>query len=137
MASKKDRVKQVWHLFAGLLILMHGFASFEENDFKSAGGYIGVALLALVVAGVHKYIDRSFNNADVAFFLLEAVTLSYSAWDYGEEDKKVLSYFIGAAAILFFIMAIVSLISTDEHGRKRSRKHHHRRRSNPSTGNEI
>jgi hypothetical protein len=135
MGLKKNRVRQLGHLIAGLLILAHGFASFEASDFKSAGGYIGVALLAFIVAGLYKRIERSFHNGDVAFYLLEAVTLSYSAFHYQEESKVFLSYFTGTAAVLFFIVAIVCLSINDEPKRKRSRRY--RRKRSQTTANVL
>ncbi len=112
---KKGKLKQAGHLLAGVLLMIHGFASFEDKDFKAAAGYLGVAILALMIAGLHKFINRTFSQADVAFFLLEAVTLFYSAWEYRDEERFALSYFITAAGIGYFIWAFFSLIFKDDH----------------------
>ena len=125
---KKGKLKQGGHLLAGLLILVHGFAAFEEKDFKAAAGYLGVAILALIVAGLHKFINRNFRQADVAFFFLEAATLLFSAWEYREENRIVLSYFIAAAGIGYLLWAFFSLILKDEHERRHSETHRNRKR---------
>jgi hypothetical membrane protein len=134
MASKTDRVKQAWHLFAGLLVLMPAFSSFEGGDFKSAAGYFAVAMLALIAAGVHKHIERNFQSADIPFFLLEAITLSYSAWHYREEGRQFLSLLVGAVAVVFLFLAIKCVMTSDEPRKKRSRKHFQKRSVNTSAG---
>lgn len=127
---KRGKLKQTGHLLAAILIMIHGFASFEDKDFKAAAGYLGVAVLALIVAGLHKFINRTFSQADVAFLLLESVTLFYSGWEYREEGRFALSYFIIAAAIGYFIWAFFSLIFKDDHrghsssqGKRKKQRH--------------
>lgn len=134
---KKGKLKQAGHLLAGLLILVHGFAAFEEKDFKAAAGYLVVAVIALIVAGLHKFINRTFNQADLAFFFLEAATLLFSAWEYREEGRLVLSYFIAAAGIGYFIWAFFTLIFKDDHhGEHHSSQRSSRRRSSSSRAHE-
>jgi len=46
MGNKK--LKQLSHLLASVLILMHGFSAIEEGNFKSSAGYFGIAIIALI-----------------------------------------------------------------------------------------
>jgi hypothetical protein len=112
---RRITLSQIIHLFAGILILMHGFSSFEDSEFKLATGYFCIAIVSLLVAGLDKYVNKKFNRADVAFFLLESITLLYSAWDYKMEGKNSMFYIIAVFGILYIILSFATLIFSGNH----------------------
>jgi hypothetical protein len=120
---KRITLAQITHLVGSILILIHAFSSFEDKDFKAAAGYFCVAIFALLVAGLDKYIAKRFNQADVAFFLLEGVTLLYSGWDYKMEGNLIMFYTLTFFGGLYFIISFASLLFADNH-----KKYHHSRR---------
>jgi hypothetical protein len=121
----KQRVNELAHVFAGLILLFHGFDAFEAGDFKSASGYLSLGLLYMVVAGLHKTISKKFVQGNAAFFLLESVTIVYSGWHYKTKGHPYLYYLMTAAGIMFFILSCHSFISEDK---PRKKKHRKRRR---------
>jgi len=79
------------------------------------------------VAGLYKSINRQFHQADVAFFLLEAVTIFYSGWDYNEKGHKALFYIMAIIAALYFLFAFACMIFYDTHHKKHASDKSHRR----------
>ncbi|MDB5248457.1 MAG: hypothetical protein JWQ40_2851 [Segetibacter sp.] len=128
----KEKLQQLGHLLAGLIVMIHGFDSFESGDYKPAAGYLGVAVLFMLLAGWHKSITQQFLQGDVAFFLLEAVIMFYAAWDYSNKGHTVMFFGMAIAGAVFVIFALVSiLLNNDMPSRNKSRRKK-RRRSSPS-----
>ena len=122
---KKDKLQQLIHLVAGIIVLIYGFDSFEAGDFLSATVYLTMAIIFLIVSGTHKWIMQKFMKADVAFFLLESATILYSGWRYKLHGHLYLFYTMLAAATLYFVFAVASLFAKDKpkrHSRKRKRR---------------
>jgi uncharacterized membrane protein HdeD (DUF308 family) len=130
---KKRQFKQAGHLLAGVLILVHGIAAFRQRDFEAAVVYLVIAILVLAIAVSHRYMNQRFRRVDVAFFLLEAATLIFSAWEYRAEKGYILSYLMFAVGIGYAIWACLTLIFEDSHGRRRFSPERHRKhmRSTP------
>lgn len=118
----KEKIKGLMHLIAGLIVLFHGFDSFESGDFKSASAYLGFAILYMLVAGLHRSIIKRFLQADTAFFLLEAITILYSAWHYKTLNHLVLYYLLAAAGLTFIVLSLSSVNDADKPRRKNKRK---------------
>ncbi|HEX8459799.1 MAG TPA: hypothetical protein VF623_00150 [Segetibacter sp.] len=128
----KEKMLQLAHLTAGIITLIHGFDTFGTGDFKSAGGYLSLAVLFILVAGVNKWMSKQFLQANVAFFLLEAVTIIYSGWHYNTKGHKVFFYLMAAAGIVYFVLALLNINSAERTGKKRRSK---KRRSSSSSSN--
>lgn len=121
----KEKWQQLGHLIAGLIIIVHGFDTLERGDIFSAAAYFSLAIMFMIVAGAHKNIRRSFMQSDVAFFLLEAVTIFYSGWHYKQTGMPVLYYAMLTAGVSFMVFATFSM-ETDERPRRHSRRRRHR-----------
>jgi hypothetical protein len=121
---KRITLAQITHLVSSVLILIHAFSSLEDGEIKAAVGYFCIAIFALLVAGLDRYIAKRFNQADVPFFLLEAVTLLYSAWDYRIEGNTTLFYTMAIFGSLYVILSFASLLLSDNH----KKQHKSRRR---------
>jgi hypothetical protein len=132
---KRITLTQTTHLVGSTLILIHAFSSLEDMELKAAAGYFCIAIFALLVAGLDKFIAKRFNQADIAFFLLEAVTLLYSAWDYKIESNIVLFYTMAIFGSFYLILSFASLLLSHNHKKpQRSRRHRSKRRvKHPST----
>src|SRR4051812_21661471 len=117
---KREKLQQLIHLAAGIITLIYGFDTFEAGDFSSAASYLSLAVTFLVVAGSHKWISEKFMKADVAFYLIEAATITYSDWHYKIKGHTYLFYTMSAAGMLYFIYAIITLVSKEKprHSRK-------------------
>lgn len=127
-----EKIQQLGHVVAGLIIMVHGFDSFESGDFKSAGSYLGVAILFILLAGWHKSVTQRFLQGDAAFFLLEAVIMFYSAWDYSTKGKTGLFYGMAVAGVIFVIFALISIKLSADMPKKRKSRRKKRRRSSYS-----
>ncbi len=127
----KEKMQQLGHVIAGLIIMVPGFDAFERGDFKSAAGYLGVAVLFMLLAGWHKSFTQQFLQGDAAFFLLEAAIMFYSAWDYNTKGKTVLFFGMGAAGVIFVFFSLFSIKSNSDMPKRRKRRKK-RRRSSPS-----
>ncbi len=123
----KEKWQQLAHTIAGIITLIYGFDTFEQGD--SAAAYLGLAVLFMIVAGIHKWIVKQFMQADAAFFLLEAVTIIYTAWHYKIKGHQYLYYAIALAGSAYFIFCIFSLITESKHGRRHSGRRKRRRSS--------
>lgn len=128
------KVNVLLHLIAGIIVLFHGFDSFESGDLHSASAYLGLAILYLLVAGLHKSITNRFLHADSAFYLLESITILYSGWHYKTLNHIYIFYFLSLAGGAFFILSLLSFNNADK---PRQRKKHKKRRKRSSIFNET
>lgn len=135
---KKDKLLQLFHLIAGLIILSHGFELFEDADTSSTSIYLSLGASFLLIAGLHKWLNKSFQQADVAFFLIESVALAYSAWHYYEIENVILPYLLGFAALVYLIIALyVFIYHSDKVKRPSGRKRKRKKRPNPTSGETL
>lgn len=119
---KKESLQKLAHLAAGLITLLHGFEELERNQIINAGGYFVFAIGFLLIAGAHKYLNKKLMQADVPFFLLEAVIIFYSGWHYKTKGQIIPFYTMIAIGVAFVIFGLMS-ISLDTYTHKRRRKH--------------
>lgn len=125
---KKEKLLQLEHLTAGIITLIYGFDTFESGDFLAATSYLSLAIIFTIVAGTHKWISPKFMKADVAFFLLEAATITYAGSHYKPKGNLYMFYTMSVVGALYFVFAIISLVSKEKpkhrsHRRKRRRSH--------------
>lgn len=125
----REKLQQLGHLVAGIIILVYGFDSFEAGDFASATYYLTLAIIFLIVAGTHKWITQKFVGADVAFNFLEAITIIYTGWHYKQKGHPVLFYSMAVAGALYFIFALINMFLPKERKRRSSKRKKRRRRS--------
>ncbi len=129
---KNKKLKGFLHSIAGLFVLYHGFESFEKGKLLPAFAYIGFAIICILVAAMHKSITRRFLQADTAFYLLEALTILYSAWHYKWLNNNPAYYIFGITGIAFLVFTIMS-INTGDSRSSSSKSRRKRRRHKPSS----
>lgn len=122
----KEKVKGLLHIVAGFFILYRGFESFEKGQLLTAAVYFILSLLCILISAIHKNITKKFVQADTAFFLLESLTLFYSAWHYKLLVTNIISFIYGLAGITFLVFSILSIT---DHEKPRSKRKSRRRRS--------
>lgn len=125
----KQKLQQLAHLAGGLIIMVHGFETFEEGDFKASAGYLGASIAIMVLAGWHKTIVQRFLQGDVAFFLLEAMIMVYSAWHYKTKGSEISFYIMATFAVLFFLFSIISISKNSDMPRRSRRSKRKRKKS--------
>lgn len=104
---KKNKIHQLLHLVAGIITLVYGFDTFEAGDFLSATYYLSLAIIFLIVAGSHTWISQKFLQADVAFYLVEGITIIYSGWLYKIKGHLFLFYIMSAAGGFYLIFSLI------------------------------
>ncbi len=127
---KKEKVRQFIHLLAGFLILMHAFQAFEREDHNTAFVFMGVAILFLIVAGIHQWLERKFRKSDTFFFAVEAVALGCSAWQYKQEGLISMVTIVGVIAA-FYVWVALYIFFLKSH--RRHHRRHHRSSRRPSS----
>lgn len=126
---KKEKWQQILHMVAGILVIVFGFHSFESRNFSSAAYYLTLAIIFLIVAGAHPWVIDKCRNADVAFNLLESVTLIYSGFLYKDRGDQILFYLITLAGCFFTASAIHNFFSRSHFKYKSPRRKKRNRHS--------
>lgn len=124
----KEKLQQLAHLIAGLITISYGFDTFEKGDLLQAATFLSIAIIFMIVAGLHKSISKKLLQSDVAFFLLEALTIFYAGYNYKLNGKMWLYYGMAIAGVAYIIFALLSL-NLEEQPNKKHRSRKSRRRS--------
>lgn len=119
----KENIKGLMHIAGGLLVLYRGFEKFENGKLLPAALFMTFAIICILVAAIHKSITRRFVQADTAFFLLESLTLLYSAWHFKSLEQNILYFIYGILGITFLIFSLLSINDAEKPRSKRRRKH--------------
>lgn len=127
----KQKVQELAHLAAGLLILVQGFEDLEKEEFKLAAAYFGLSLLFMVVAGLHKGLKQKFLRADSAIFFVEAITILNVGWNFKTKGHLTFYILFATIAALYMCLCIWSM-RTEEQVKRRSGRKKHRRHSSSS-----
>jgi ABC-type Mn2+/Zn2+ transport system permease subunit len=123
---EKEKLKQMFHLLAGYLMIAHAFTLFENNPkrkFLYIGLYLSAGALFLILAGLHEWLEKkSHNRIDVFIFIVEAAAVALSGVQYyfdGGSKNKLFALGSGFVSVLFLFLAFFYL---SEKSRKRRRK---------------
>lgn len=74
---KREKLEQLAHIIAGVIILIYGFEALEAGEFKAAASYLTVAIIFMIVAGAHVWLLKKFKQSDVTFFIGSSYTLLF------------------------------------------------------------
>ena len=129
---KKEKVQQLAHMSAGVLVLWHAFQLLDGRNLQSALLLVTLSLIFVFVAAVHKWVVKTFSNGDVPVFLLEVVTLLFIAWSYIEADKIVTPIILAIAALLILVLVGYTLVTDRDTHHKSSRRGRWKRRRSGS-----
>jgi len=121
---KKEKMQQLGHLVAGIVTLIYGFDAFEAGDFTSSTGYLSLAVLFMLVAGLHKWVSKQFIQSDFALFFFEAITILFCGWHYNMKGNDVLFYEMIGTGTLYIVFALLSIRLHHKSGRGSRRRHH-------------
>ncbi|WP_207495960.1 hypothetical protein [Aridibaculum aurantiacum] len=131
---KKEKLKQLAHLFAGFILLLQGFNWFESGISISISLYLLLAVTVLLVAGMHKWVQKHFTSGDSAFFLFEAAAFLYAAVTFREDGGNLMWVLYALFAVAYVAFATVALFDNNERWkRSRNRRRRRRRRSMSSS----
>ncbi len=105
LIKNKDKRKQVAHIGAAIVILIHSYEKYESDH----GSFIlfGIAgLVFLAVALLHPVIEKKAPWIDGVFFAIEGILSVIVAIDFFHMGKKALPYTYILLAVFQFFMAI-------------------------------
>jgi purine-cytosine permease-like protein len=125
---EKEKLKQLFHLLAGYLMIAHAFTLFENNPkrkFLFIGLYLGAGASFLILAGLHEWLEKKAHKIDVVIFIIEALAVAASGLQYyleGGTKNKIYAMGSGFISVLFLFLAFFYLS-------EKSRKRRHRSRS--------
>jgi apolipoprotein N-acyltransferase len=126
---KIEKVREIGHLVAGILVLKQGFVGLDTGNYKAAILYLGLGLLFMVFAGMQKTMNANFYHADTSFFFLESFTIFYTGWMDKSKDTMGFYYFMLVAAAIFFIAGLLSFYFSKGKKKRSGRKRRRRSRS--------
>ncbi len=118
---KKEKVKQFIHLFAGFILLVHGFQAFEREDLVIAFIFVGFSIVTMVVASLQLWLEEKIRKADAFFFMLEGLVIYYSAWNYWIEKGKWMAVITAALATFYVFYSLYLFRSKKKYKRKKRR----------------
>ncbi len=129
----KGKIKVLLHTVAGLFVLYRGLECFETSKLLPAAVYLGFSIICILVAALHNSITRRFIQADTAFFLIESLTLLYTAWHYKSLNLNALYIIYGIAGLTLISFSILSINDAE----KPKPKYKSRRRRSSSSGGKL
>lgn len=124
----KEKLQQLAHLVAGIILLLQGFNWFEEGISLSVSMYLLVAAMVLLIAGMHKWVQRKFSSGEAAFFLCEAAAFGYAAVNNHEDGYQALWIIFLILAIIYTAIAVATFSVWQRQGHGHHRKSRRRRR---------
>jgi len=128
----KLKVDQLAHLIAGFIIFIQVFNWFEKVDPSFTLFYLLAGCFFLILAGVHKWVEKHFIRGEIAFFLLEAASFVFAGWHIKEEGGSYMWMVFTALGAVYILLAVytVSMLLQSErrHESSRSRRRHSRPR---------
>lgn len=105
-SSKRQRLQQAGHVFAGLIILLKSSAVSEHHPVLGAV-LVALGLVFIVVAVFHHHAEALLRiQGERILFLLEAAALSVVAYEMVAEHKHYLQYAYAFAALVYVFVAI-------------------------------
>jgi len=105
--QRKEKLKKVTHILAGVIILIHAFEKYESEHGSYIYFVIG-GILFLSIAIFHHQLKLKFPWIDNCFFIIEAISSLIIAYDYfhmGKSGLPIAYLFAGVlqlSAIYFF-----------------------------------
>jgi FtsH-binding integral membrane protein len=130
---KRHTQKQLFHLFAGLFIVIIAFYLFERDDIIQGTILFGLGCIFLILAGAHTWIEKNIRRISSAFFFLEAITFYYAANHYKAIGHNQYFNWLIGAAIFFFALGIIYILTK----KTKSGKYKSRSRSKSRTPQEF
>lgn len=86
-AKIKSRLKRLTHPIAGMILLLHAYASYDSGH--SSWFYFAIAgIIFISVAIFHHALEARFRFVDNVFFVLEAIASFVIAYEYLHLHKK-------------------------------------------------
>ncbi|TXF74877.1 hypothetical protein [Chryseobacterium sp.] len=98
-SQRKEKLKKVTHILAGVVILTHAFEKYESGHDSSI--YFAIAgIVFLSIAIFHQPLKLKFPWIDTSFFAIEAILSLLIAYDYFHMGKAGLPIVYLFAAIM-------------------------------------
>jgi phosphatidylglycerophosphate synthase len=129
---KKEKYQQLAHLTVGILLLFQAFTWMENSKVTGALILFGISIIFLLVAAMHKWMQKTFSTGDAPVFFLEAISLFYCGWFLLENGVNFKTVLFGAAVVMCLGMAVFTLMSDYEETHKPHKRSKRRRRHRSS-----
>ena len=107
ITSKREKGKIMAHVLAGVVIILKGYAKWEDNHALVGGFFIILGLLLVSAVLWHHRVSRWIKNFDVFMFAIEALVLGLIAYNYYQEGKKGLPWAYGLSSLIYLILIVV------------------------------
>lgn len=98
-ASRKEKLKKLPHIMAGVLILLHAFERWDSGH-TTYWFFLISGIVFLSVALLHHRLLARFPFVDTLFFVIEGMLSLIIAWEYHEAGKHAIPYMYVLAALL-------------------------------------
>ena len=105
LIKNRDKRKQVAHIVAGAVILIHAYEKYEHGH-NSYLPFTIAGLIFLAIAFLHPIIEKKAPWIDAVFFIIEGILSLIVAFDYFHAGKKALPVVYTLLSLLQFYMAI-------------------------------
>ena len=116
---KRDKKKQLLHLFAGIIFILVAFYMFEHRDVLISIIAVGLGSAFLMVAGSHEWMVKSYKDASLYIVLLEALCMFVVAFHFFKSVTTLCYLFIVFG--LLYLIAITYFLATRKKRYKRRR----------------
>jgi len=109
MAFKKqvrnEKREKLLHLFAGIIIVLHGYEKIESDHLSSAIFFFLSGAVFLLVAIFHHKIAHRLRSIDGVFAIIEGLLALVVAIDFFMEHKHYIQYAYLLVTVVYFVRA--------------------------------
>ncbi|MRS63498.1 hypothetical protein [Larkinella terrae] len=117
MALSREKIKQLAHAFAGVIVLLKAYDK-AEHGHLTTGILLGIIGIIMVLMSIyHHRLAQYVKSFDALVFLAEAVVLGIVSGLYFHDGKTGLPYVYALASVAYLIAAFLHF--------RRSKGHDH------------
>ncbi|MDB5192620.1 MAG: hypothetical protein JWQ96_2183 [Segetibacter sp.] len=127
----KEKIVQIAHIVTGVVLFIQVNKWFDRENYTATTIYVCIASLFFIIAGVQRFILKTFDNGNVPILLLEAVIMFFTAWHFKELKMYAIGFAFVPLGLSYGALAYWLLNSENTNPRKR-RGRRKRRRSSSS-----
>jgi len=103
--ERKEKLLRVGHIVAGVTLLLHAYEHHEKGDNFWVHLIAGIVFLSIAV--FHHPLSKKIKWIDGAFYIIEAIAIFYTAYEYFHHGKKALAYTYLTSGIIYVIAAVL------------------------------
>lgn len=103
--ERREKVRRIGHYIAGVTLLLHAYGHYDKGENFWVHLIAGIVFLSIAV--FHHSLSKKFKWIDGVFYLIEAIAIFYTAYEYFHHDKKALPYVYLVAGFGYVIGAVL------------------------------